>query len=125
MKIFYDGNCPLCVAEMKKLKKYDAQEKITTINLHDDDFSMRFPHIDKSSALTVLHAQDEQGNIWLGLDATYKAWRSVGKYPWLKLIRIVPVRWLADFAYLFFAKHRMGISRLLMPNRCSRNGCKL
>ncbi|CAH9050703.1 hypothetical protein PSECIP111951_00245 [Pseudoalteromonas holothuriae] len=124
MKIFYDSHCPLCVAEMNKLKLHDKNNQIALVDLHEENFSLNNPNIDKERALTILHLQDSQGKIWLGLDATYQAWKTVGKHRWLKLIRIVPIRWLADGCYMLFANNRMVVSRLLMPNQCNKLGCK-
>ena len=60
-----------------------------------------------------------------GLDVTYQAWKTVGKYPWLKIIRLPIIRFFADCTYTFFAKYRQPISRFLMPNsQCKNNKFK-
>ncbi|MBD1583045.1 thiol-disulfide oxidoreductase DCC family protein [Pseudoalteromonas sp. S16_S37] len=125
MKIFYDSRCPLCVAEMKNLKSHDKHNRITLVDLHSDNFATENPNIDKQRALKILHLQDAQGIVWLGLDATYQAWKAVGRHRWLILLRLMPMRWFADKGYLFFANNRMAISKLLLPNQCTRSGCDI
>lgn len=123
LTLFYDGTCPLCVKEMTSLRKHDKDNRVTTIDINSADFA-DYPHIDASKANRVLHALDENGTLWLGLDATHKAWQLVGK-GWL----YAPLRWRfikpwADKGYLFFARHRYRISYLLTGrSRCSSNRC--
>lgn len=126
MIIFYDGNCPLCNTEMQHLRRADASNKIALEDLNAEDFSQRFPHIDINKAMNILHAQTSTGEVIYGLDVTYLAWRTVGKYPWLKIIRLPIIRFFADHAYTFFAKYRHPISRFLMPNaQCSNGQCTI
>ena len=32
--IFYDGNCPMCLAEMNHLKKFDVDNEIHLVNIY-------------------------------------------------------------------------------------------
>ncbi|WP_105169668.1 thiol-disulfide oxidoreductase DCC family protein [Pseudoalteromonas sp. T1lg23B] len=125
MKIFYDGQCPLCVAEMKKLHRFDHHKQIILVDVHDENFATQYPHIDKCKALSVLHAEDDNGEVFFGLDATYQVWKLVGKHRWLKILRVRPIRWFADCCYWLFARNRMRLSRLLLPSRCNNQRCKL
>ncbi|MFT6113974.1 MAG: putative DCC family thiol-disulfide oxidoreductase YuxK [Glaciecola sp.] len=126
MIIFYDARCPLCNAEMKQLKKADVKEKITLEDLNATDFSERFPNVDKNSAMAILQAQNQAGDMIFGLDVTHQAWKTVGKHRWLFILRLPVIRIFADMGYRFFAKYRQPISRLLMPNTpCEDNSCSL
>lgn len=126
MIIFYDGNCPLCSTEMQQLKHADVNNKILLEDINAPDFSDRFGYIDKDKALKILHAQLPSGEIIYALDVTYQAWKIVGKHRWLKIIRLPIICTLADWGYLFFAKHRHFISRLFMPNtKCSAGRCSI
>ena len=120
LRIFYDGHCPLCLAEMRQLKHHDHDNKIELINLHDEDFSKRYPYIDPSKANDILHGQSiESGELFYGLDVTCKAWSLVGKHKWLMMLRWPLVRHIADAFYLFFARYRSRISYLLTgKSRC-------
>ncbi|WP_338367225.1 DUF393 domain-containing protein [uncultured Pseudoalteromonas sp.] len=122
MIIFYDASCPLCNTEMQHLKDADTKHKIVLEDLNSHDFSTRYPSVNKNKAMAILHAQLPSGEMIYGLDVTYQAWKTVGKYRWLKIFRLPVIRLLADAAYLFFAKHRQTISRLLMPNTQCTNG---
>ena len=117
--IFYDGGCPLCVSEMRHLSKLDTESKISLENIYADDFSTRFPHIDQQRADQILHGQLASGEVIYALDVTYTAWSLVGKRHWVAVLRWPLIKQIADYSYLFFAKYRSTISKLLTGSeRC-------
>lgn len=115
LTIFYDGQCPLCSAEMSQLKRYDHQHQLCLEDLHQHDFAERYPHIDPIAANKVLHGQLSDGQLVTGLDVTCLAWKTVGKHAWLQALRWPLVRPLSDAAYRFFAQHRQTISQYFKP----------
>lgn len=123
LKLFYDGTCPLCVKEMAALKRHDHRNVIQIIDIYSNDF-VDYPDIDKSAANNVLHALDENKQLLLGLDVTYRAWQLVGK-GWM----YAPLRWplvkpFADWFYLLFARNRYRISFWLTgTSRCMNRDC--
>lgn len=121
LTIFYDGGCPLCVKEMRHLKKLDARSKIQFENINEPDFNQRYPAVDVAKANQYLHGQTRSGEMIYGLDVTYAAWSQVGKGWMIAPLRWPVIRWFADKAYLFFARYRNRISRLLTgKERCSQ-----
>lgn len=135
LTLFYDDTCPLCVAEMTQLRQADHRNRIELIALGRDGVSERFPDLDQSKAMAILHGKlkDAEGNErWvLGLDATYWAWRLVGQKPWVAILRWPLVKWFADLCYRLFAKHRYRFSFLLTgsakldPMACRDGKCKV
>jgi predicted DCC family thiol-disulfide oxidoreductase YuxK len=120
LTIFYDGGCPLCMAEMRQLQASDRAGSIVFANLQDADFMARFPHIDPVEADRILHGQLESGEVLRGLDVTCLAWSLVGKHQWLSALRWPVLRQLSDMVYRLFARYRHGISRLLTGKpRCA------
>lgn len=119
LKIFYDGGCPLCLSEMKHLLKLDQQKKIELVDIHQDEFEKKYPHIIREEADKILHGELADGTILLGLDVTHKAWSLVGKGQWIVILRLPFISLIADFAYLQFARHRHFLSRLITgKERC-------
>lgn len=114
LTIFYDGQCPLCVTEMRALKRLDRQQRINLVDLHQDNFQSIWPNIDKSQAMKKIHGQ-LNGQVITGLDVTYHAWRLVGKKCRVVWLNWPLIRPLANQAYTVFAKHRHRISTLLSP----------
>lgn len=119
LKIFYDGGCPLCLAEMKHLLKLDIDNKIDLIDINQENFEQIYPQISKAKANAILHGQLSDGAIILGLDVTHKAWSLVGKGHWTAILRWPIIRLFADLTYLIFARYRHSLSRLITgKSRC-------
>lgn len=124
LTVFYDGQCPLCLAEMRQLQALDQQGRLGFVDINGDDFSKRYPAIDQAQASRILHGQLDTGERLLGLDVTYRAWSLVGKHRWLALLRWPVVKPIADIGYRIFARYRYQISYWLTGQpRC--NSCSL
>lgn len=128
LTIFYDGNCPLCNLEMKKLKQFDTNNLIILVNLHQADFNEKFPHINTDQAMKMLHGEYQE-EILLALDVTHRAWTLVGR-----AALVAPLQWpiikpLSHGAYLVLAKYRHPISNFLYQyfglgsNTCIEGTC--
>ncbi len=117
LTVFFDSYCPLCVAEMNQLRELDTQSLLQLEDIHQEDFSIRYPEIDPKAADRLLHARTADGTMLLGLDVTLAVWRAVGKKPWLVVLRWPVIRFFADIGYRIFAKHRYTISWLITGKR--------
>jgi predicted DCC family thiol-disulfide oxidoreductase YuxK len=120
LTLFFDGYCPLCAAEMKMLGELDLEGNLIFEDIHAADFAARYPSIDPVKADKYLHGLYEDESMIFGLDVTHQAWRTVGRKPWLALLRWPIIRWFSDIAYRIFAKNRYSISWLLTgQKRCT------
>ncbi|MDB2331683.1 DUF393 domain-containing protein [Alteromonas sp.] len=123
MIIFYDSYCPLCMAEMRHLKKRDKADSLTLVDIQDPGFSAEYPNLDYDALNARIHAMLPNGEIITGLDVTHQAWKAVG-VGWL----YAPLRWpviriFADWFYTVFARHRYTISYLLTGKKRSCARC--
>lgn len=134
LTVFYDGSCPLCVAEMDQLRALNTQNHLRFENILAPDFSKRYPAIDPAAASNILHGMLRENDtdnerLLLGLDVTHKAWSLVGKKRWIAVLRWPVIRWFADRAYLFFARNRYRLSFLFTGKSrcepCSKGACNL
>lgn len=120
LTVFYDGACPICCAEMASLERYDQGDVLSLVDVHSEEFVLTYPHIQKTQAMHVLHAQDASGNVLKGVDANIAAWAAIGRKRWLRWLRLPVLKQLSDWAYMRFANNRYWISSLLMPaSRCA------
>ncbi len=117
LRLFYDGLCPLCVAEMNTLKSYDTHKKLCFEDIHLPEFGERFPDLNKQQLNDRIHGQLPDGTLVSGLDVTYLAWKFVGKGWVYAPLRWPVIKWFADALYLVFARHRYTISYLLTGKR--------
>ena len=126
--IFYDGNCPMCLAEMNHLKKFDVDNEIHLVNIHQEDFATIYSVVNVDDAMKILHAFYD-GKILLGLEVTHRAWTIVGKGFWVAPLNWPVIKTLSHWVYLGLAKYRHQISALLakifgLPNtQCISGTC--
>lgn len=113
LRLFYDGFCPLCVAEMNKLKAYDKHKNLVFEDIQLPDFHERFPNLSWQDLNDRIHGQLPDGRLITGLDVTYLAWKHVGKGWVYAPLRWPIIKWFADGFYKFFARYRYTISFLL------------
>ncbi|QYJ78365.1 thiol-disulfide oxidoreductase DCC family protein [Shewanella acanthi] len=125
LRIFFDGQCPLCQAEMRRLKRFDSRGLIALEDINAVDFEQRFSHINKHDAKRVLHGETFEGELLLGLDVSQRAWSLLDRRPWLKLLRLPPIKPIADWGYLLLAKHRYRLSYLLTGKKVCDSDCQL
>lgn len=104
--LFYDGNCSLCAAEIKHLKRW-KDEKLYLQNIHSMSAqTLTELGVDKESLLSLLHLRTSEGRLMVGLDATVQAWKHT-KFGWI----VAPLRWpiikqVADLIYIKWANKR-------------------
>lgn len=127
--IFYDSHCPLCAAEMRTLQSLDTNKRLQLEDIHANDFSERYPHIDTVEADRLLHGQLANGKIIQGLDVTCLAWKLVGKHKWMQALRWPVIRVFADISYKVFARYRHQISSFVTGKprceHCIKDRCDL
>ncbi|MCC5856223.1 MAG: DUF393 domain-containing protein [Idiomarina sp.] len=106
---------------MRHLKRLDRSHKMGFEDIHEDDFSSRYPNVDPKAADRILHAMLPSGEMVYGLDVTHQAWSLVGR-GWLTApLRWPGLRWIADRVYLWFARNRYSISKVFTGKaRCER-----
>jgi predicted DCC family thiol-disulfide oxidoreductase YuxK len=119
MTLFYDGYCPLCLIEIKKLMSLDKQQQISFVDIHSNQFIQQYSELDQKNLDARIHAYLANGQLINGLDVTYLAWKLVGKGWVYAPLRWPVISWFADHVYTFFAIHRHRISYLLTgKKRC-------
>lgn len=113
LTIFYDGHCPLCGMEIKKLRELDEDKQLAFVDINHAEFSLAYPALDWQTLDARIHGQLPNGDMISGLDVTYLAWKLVGKGWVYAPLRWPAISWFADRMYNLFARYRKPISYLL------------
>ena len=113
LTIFYDGNCPLCLAEIHFLKQHNQRDLLIFKSLQQLDFADS--DIQCELALKSIHAKLGDHELIVGPEVFYEAYkrtdlRFVNWLFSLKFFRFIYAR-----LYLIFAKYRHQISKLIGP----------
>ncbi|WP_263079015.1 DUF393 domain-containing protein [Endozoicomonas sp. Mp262] len=113
--LFYDGDCPICVKEIRWLQSLNGQHKLIFENIKAEDFPQRHPELPIANLDKLLHARLGNERIVKGVDATLAAWEAVGQ-GWM----LSPLRWplfstAANIAYEYFARNRHRLAEKIAP----------
>ena len=102
-ELFYDGQCPLCVAEMDKLRTL-ADGGLDRVDIHTADEELDLP--ERETLLGTLHLRRKEGGFLVGMDANVAAWQHT-RYGWLwRPLRWPLIRQFADACYRPWARWR-------------------
>lgn len=88
--LYYDGNCPLCLNEMTRLRELAGPDLTLCDIFEAQDEGLP----DRDALLRVLHLQTADGTLLTGVEANVAAWRHTRwsfLFAWMEwpLIRLV------------------------------------
>lgn len=101
--VWYDGDCPLCVREIKLMRRQSRPGAINFVELQ----SATGCPLDTKTLMSRFHAQERGEPIVSGAAAFAAMWRAVPVLRPLGLLaRFKPVLWVLERMYLGFLKIR-------------------
>jgi hypothetical protein len=116
LTLFYDGQCPLCVAEIEFLQSRSTKDQLAFVDVTKSGFEAAGHQISCEAAMAQIHGRTADGQVLVGVPVFAKAYR-LAKLPFLAWL--LSRRWLMPVlqpAYVLFAKHRQAISRRIGPS---------
>ncbi len=125
--VLYDHACPLCRAEMQRLKRRDKYARLVLIDIDSPAFNERTWGVSRDQASRALHVLTPDNEWLVGMPAIRHVYQEVG-LGWLLAFTQWPLfASLFDLAYRYFAPHRYVISRWIglspTPAECSDAMC--
>lgn len=99
--LYYDGQCPLCNAEMARLGAHQPVH-LKVVDIHQEEMDEAVKH----QMLKVLHLKGADGSFKTGIEANIAAWEHTRwgwAWQWLKW---PVVRWFAGRTYDVWAEKR-------------------
>ncbi len=102
--IWFDGDCPLCRAEISLIQKLDAKnQRLAFVDLATGSSCP----LDRGEMLARFHAQEVGGPILVGAPAFGAMWRQVTPFqPLGWLTKVPPFLWLLNLLYVQFLRVR-------------------
>lgn len=113
LTIYYDGSCPLCLAEIHLLKQHNDRELLAFVDVQSLDSSTSM--IDCKFALETIHARLGDETIIIGPEVFFEAYKRTNLAFIKYLFSFSSFRYLYAKFYVFFAKHRHQISKVIGP----------
>ena len=113
LTIYYDGSCPLCLAEIHVLKQHNYRALLAFVDVQSLDSSTTI--IDCNLALETIHARLGDEAIIIGPKVFFEAYKRTNLTFIKYLFSFSSFRYLYEKFYGFFAKHRHQISKDIGP----------
>lgn len=126
LTLLYDGSCPLCRWEKRKLRETDRQGQIHFIDIQAPDFKAEDYGFSMETLMGRLHGITKQGHVTVGIDTLITTYRLAGWW-WLYLPIAALPRRFSDRAYDAFARRRHRISARIghwFDDDCDGNTCR-
>ena len=115
LTLYYDGQCPLCVAEVAFLQSRNTQGQLAFVDITQAGFEVAGHNISCEAAMAQIHGRTADGQVLVGVPVFATAYQ-LAKLP--VLAWLLSRRWLMPVlqpAYVLFAKHRQAISKCIGP----------
>ena len=107
--IIFDDYCSMCSKEINYYKSISNQNRFRWCDLNGESQLLKQFNISRKEALMALHAIDENGKIYKGIDAFIIIWQELAYWKILaEIIRLPIVNQIAKFLYKRFAVWRYG-----------------
>lgn len=113
LTLYIDGKCPLCVAEMTRLRAWDRHARLAFIDIAQPGFDPAPLGVDLAALNRQLHGWTADGRFVVGIDSIIAAYTLAGKGWVVAPLRVPFMRPAFRALYRTFARNRMRISRWL------------
>jgi predicted DCC family thiol-disulfide oxidoreductase YuxK len=120
VEVYYDGQCPLCVREMRMLRRLDKRGRIRFVDITAPGFDPAAVGIAWDALMSRIHGRLADGTVVEGVEVFRRLYAAVGFSRLAAATRLPGVAQLLDLGYRWFAKNR-----LKLTGRCADRACDL
>jgi predicted DCC family thiol-disulfide oxidoreductase YuxK len=120
VEVFYDGECPLCVREIRLLQRLDRRGRIRFTDIAAPDFDEGTAGKSFDELMGRIHARLADGSYVEGVEVFRRLYGAVGFGPFVSFTRLPGVKQAMDASYEWFAKNRLRIT-----GRCEDGACRM
>lgn len=119
IEVFYDGDCPLCLREIKLLRWMDRRQRIRFTDIAAADFVAADYGKSMSEFMEQIQGRLPSGQWLVGVEVFRRLYAAIGFGPLVWITRLPLLSQLCDIGYRVFAKNR-----LRLTGRCVKEECK-
>lgn len=120
VEVFYDGDCPLCLREIRLLKWLDAKQRIAFTDIAASDFNAEVYGLTQAQFMAEIQGRLPDGTWITGVEVFRRLYSAIGLGPLVWLTRLPGISHLADAGYRLFAKYRLPLT-----GRCQQGSCRV
>lgn len=121
LTVFFDGDCPLCVREIRMLRRLDRRDALRFVDIAAPEFDPTEVGRTYESLMAQIHARSADGTWVTGADVFRALYAGVGFVTLAELSAVPLVRQAVDASYQVFAKNRLRLTG--RKELCNRGMC--
>lgn len=118
IEVFYDGGCPVCLREVRVLRRLDRRGRIRFTDIDTPGFQPPPSGPAWENLMARIHARGPDGSWIDGVEVFRRLYAAVGFGPLVAVSRWPGISRLLDWGYAIFARNR---TRWF--GRCTANTC--
>ena len=118
VEVFFDGACPLCMREIRMLRRLDRAARIRFTDIADPAFDPEPLGLDYPALMERIRGRLPSGELIEGVEVFRRLYSAVGFGPAVAVTRVPGVSHLLDAGYRMFARNR-----LRLTGRCEAGVC--
>ncbi|MCX7178935.1 MAG: DUF393 domain-containing protein [Proteobacteria bacterium] len=115
LTIYYDGLCPLCMAEIHFLTARNRRGLLSFVDISHKEFADAGHPVSCAAAMAQIHGRLGNGQLLTGVPVFIEAYRRADLRVLVWLLSRAWTRPLLDLGYVWFARYRQSISRVIGP----------
>lgn len=116
----FDGECPLCLREIKLLRRIDRKDRIRFTDIADPSFRPTEFGKTNQEFMDEIQGRLPDGTWVTGVEVFRRLYAAVGLGPLVWLTRLPGISYGLEVGYRAFAKNR-----LRLTGRCSAGSCEV
>ena len=117
IEVFFDGACPLCLREIRFIRRLDRKERIQFTDIASQEFRASDYQKTMDDLMSEIHGRLPDGTWVYGVEVFRRLYSAVGLGPLVWLTGLPIIAGVLDRAYGVFARNR-----LRWTSRCEIGG---
>ncbi len=113
LTLYYDGNCPFCATEMRRLAGWDRANRLDYVDIAQPGFDPSHLNATLDDLNAEMYSQRTDGTVLVGVDSLLAAYTLAGKGWLVWPLRVPLLRDFLSWLYCLFARNRYKMSALL------------
>ena len=118
-EVFFDGECPLCMREIRMLRRRDRHARIAFTDIAAPDFDAVALGTDQATLMARIHGRLPDGTWIEGVEVFRQLYAAVGFRRLVAISRWPGISHLARLGYHLFAKNRLRLTGRCIDDRCA------
>jgi predicted DCC family thiol-disulfide oxidoreductase YuxK len=121
VEVFYDGDCPLCMREIRMLMRKDKASRIVFTDIADPSFDEQRHGKSYAELMKRIQGRVADGSWIEGVEVFRQLYAAIGWRRIVALTRIPGISHVLTVGYRLFAANRLRLT----GRRCAKDGCAI